>query len=242
MFDSIQAFSRTRDTEHGKGTLNMAQARLETSGALLDWGWRYDLMIWGLDLLLGGKLTRARSQALDLARLQPGDRVLDVGCGTGALAMEAARRVGPSGEVVGIDPAPRQIARARAQAARRNVAVDFRPGVIERLEFGDASFDAALSMWMLHHLPDDLKTLGLAEIARVLKPDGRLVIVDGEHPRHGGRGRLGVGHVGIDQVRELLRQAGFARVDKVADLRLGWLHGLPRASFVLAQRGTSSQR
>ena len=54
--------------------------------------------------------------------------------------------------------------------------------MIEHLPFPDASFDVALSTWMMHHLPDDLKRRGLAEMARVLKPAGRLVVVDATHP------------------------------------------------------------
>src|SRR5262249_44357947 len=147
----------------------------ETSGLLLDLGWRYDLMVAAIDVLTGGRLRALRRHTLDLAELRPGEAVLDVGCGTGTLALEARARVGDTGRVVGVDPAPRQIARARAKAARRGVPVDFELGVIEALPFPDASFDAALSTLMMHHLPDDLKRRGLAEVARVLRPGGRLV-------------------------------------------------------------------
>src|SRR5262249_56703632 len=95
---------------------------------------------------------------------------------------EVQRRVGATGRVVGVDPGPRQIARARAKAARGSVPVDFQLGVIEQLAFPDATFDVALSTLMLHHLPEDLKRRGIAEIARVLKPGGRLIIADFRPP------------------------------------------------------------
>jgi ubiquinone/menaquinone biosynthesis C-methylase UbiE len=183
----------------------------ETSGLLLDLGWRYDLMVGAIDLVTGGRLRALRRKSLDLAELRPGEAVLDVGCGTGTLALEAQARVGDAGRVVGVDPAPKQLARARAKATRRGAPVEFRLGVIEALPFPDASFDAALSTLMMHHLPDDLKRRGLAEIARVLKPGGRLVVVDAEHPGHAGqRGHVGAGSLGIDEIVGLMDSAGFA--------------------------------
>ena len=105
-----------------------------TGGLVMNWGWRYDLVVWLSNLLLRGKLRVLRETALDLARLRQGDAVLDVGCGTGTLALAAKERVGPTGRVVGIDPGPRQIGRARSKAARQGLDIDFRVGVIERLE------------------------------------------------------------------------------------------------------------
>jgi ubiquinone/menaquinone biosynthesis C-methylase UbiE len=80
--------------------------------------------------------------------------------------------------VVGIDPSSEQIARARAKAARGKVPVEFQVGVIEQLAFPDQTFDVVVSTLMMHHLPASLKRQGLVEIARVLKPGGRLVIAD----------------------------------------------------------------
>src|SRR5258708_8877379 len=150
-----------------------------TRGWVMNLGWRYDLLVWFFDtFVLRGKLRKLPQRAADLAQLQPGEAVLDVGCGTGALAMEAYKRVGATGRVCGIDPGPKQIARARSKAERASLPIDFQIGVIEQLAFPDQSFDVVLSTLMMHHLPDDLKRLGLAEMALLLKTKGRLVIVD----------------------------------------------------------------
>lgn len=160
---------------HGHGS----QHAHDTRGRLLDRGWRYDLQVWFIDtFVLHGQVRALRQKVLDLAELRVGQSVLDVGCGTGTLAIEAAARVGTAGRVAGIDPAPRQIARARSKAGRSGLAIDFRFSAIEALPFPDASVDVVTSTLMLHHLPDDLKLQGLFEIRRVLRTGGRLVVCD----------------------------------------------------------------
>ncbi len=125
-----------------------------------------------------------REKTLGYAGLNPGKRVLDVGCGTGVLTRLAAAAVGPSGEVIGIDPSVRMIAIARKKAARLKNGADFRLGIIEQLSFETGYFDVVLSSLMLHHLPPELKRAGLREVYRVLKPGGRLLVVDLDRPGH----------------------------------------------------------
>jgi ubiquinone/menaquinone biosynthesis C-methylase UbiE len=166
-----------------------------------------------------GRRAQLRQRTVALANIQPGERVLEVGCGTGDVALAASASVGPSGAVAGIDPSPEMIAVARAKAARAGRAVDLQVGVIEALAFPDASFDVVLSSLMMHHLPDDLKREGLAEIARVLRPGGRVLIVDVKRPT----GRLGRAMLtlmlhgglqhGVQDLPPLLRAAGFTQID-----------------------------
>ncbi len=110
--------------------------------------------------------------------MQPGESVLDVGCGTGTLAIAAARRVGLSGSVVGIDASPQMVVRARWKAATAGLKPAFQVAVVERLPFADNRFDLVLSTMMLHHLPRATRQECAGEISRVLKTGGRVLGVD----------------------------------------------------------------
>jgi ubiquinone/menaquinone biosynthesis C-methylase UbiE len=203
----------------------------------MNMGWRYDLLVWFFDtFLLRGALRKLPQRTADLARLQPGEVVLDVGCGTGALAMEASRRVGATGRVHGIDPGPKQITRARAKAERAGLPIDFQVGVIEQLAFPDHSFEVVLSTPVMHHLPDDLKRLGLAEMARVLKAGGRLVIVDFKRAEAEPRqpAQLGAGSLGLQDLPALLQEAGFEHLES-GEIAFPRLMGLEGAGFIRAR-------
>ncbi len=187
-----------------------------TGGRLLDRGWRYDVGVWFFDtFLFHGSIGELRRKVLELARLREGAALLDVGCGTGTLAIEAARVAGPAGRVAGVDPAPRQIARARSKAMRSGRPVDFVSGVIEDVPFPDGSFDAVTSTLMLHHLPVDTTARGLAEIRRVLRPGGRLVVAD-FNPDPGTAGPAGSSSgtfVRPQDLPDVLRETGFVDVE-----------------------------
>ncbi len=188
---------------------------VETAGHVLNWGWRYDLMLWWSNLLSGGKWQELERKIIEQARLQSGETVLDVGCGTGRLALAAYARVGVSGRVTGIDPGPKQITRARAKARRAGLPIDFRVGVIEQLAFPAQSFDVVLSTFVMHMLPEDLKQQGLMEIARVLRPGGRLLIIDTRRPEEPSERPVHTGpwNSGIQDQPLLLKNAGFVQIE-----------------------------
>lgn len=110
------------------------------------------------------------SVVADAAGIGPGQRVLDVACGTGVLAFAAADRVGAGGTVVGLDPNPDMLAVAR----RKNSNVDWQNGRAESLPFPDESFDAVVSQFGLMFFEDRLEAI--REMMRVLKPGGRLAV------------------------------------------------------------------
>jgi SAM-dependent methyltransferase len=112
-----------------------------------------------------------------IAPLNPGERVVDVGCGAGIDSLIASAMVGPSGQVIGVDMTPAMLEKARRSAAEIGATnVEFRSGYAEALPVEDAWADVVISNGVLNLFPDKLG--GLQEMARVLKPGGRLQIGD----------------------------------------------------------------
>jgi demethylmenaquinone methyltransferase / 2-methoxy-6-polyprenyl-1,4-benzoquinol methylase len=135
-------------------------------------------------VMTAGLHHRWRTRAADLAAVAPGDRVLDVACGTGDLALELARRVGPDGEVVGCDFSERmlELARAKAQEASRSRPPAPRPPLrfewanALELPYGDGEFAAATVGFGARNFAD--LDRGLRELARVVRPGGRVVVLE----------------------------------------------------------------
>jgi ubiquinone/menaquinone biosynthesis C-methylase UbiE len=177
-------------------------------------------------LLTMGMAPALRRQTAELAEIGQGESVLEVGCGTGEVTLAAKAKTGAAGQVVGLDPSPEMIAVAHDKAQQKGVAIDFEVGVIEAIPFPDDSFDVVLSSLMMHHLPDALKARGLAEIRRVLKPGGRLLIVDFKRPTshfgHVVMTALLHGHLqtGVQDLPAKLAAAGFGHI-RVGNTNIG---------------------
>jgi demethylmenaquinone methyltransferase / 2-methoxy-6-polyprenyl-1,4-benzoquinol methylase len=120
-----------------------------------------------------------RRRAADLAELEPGARALDVATGTGDLALELARRVAPGGEVIGTDFSERMLELARAKAAQTSVRFELANALA--LPYGDDEFDAATVGFGARNFAD--LDRGLAEMARVVRPRGRVVVLEITTPR-----------------------------------------------------------
>jgi arsenite methyltransferase len=121
-------------------------------------------------------VVRQRRETLSALGLQPGERVLDVGCGPGLLMEDMAGQVGPSGQVTGVDVAASMLELARHRCARFGSRVIIDEADATCLPCGDAVFDAGVSTQVYEYVPD--VGSALAELHRVLKPGGRAVIVD----------------------------------------------------------------
>ena len=117
-----------------------------------------------------------RRRAADLANLSPGDRALDVATGTGDLALELTTRVAPGGEVVGVDFSEKMLELARAKAGPRGAHVRFESGNALSLGYADGEFDASTVGFGARNFSD--LDRGLAEMARVVRPGGRVVVLE----------------------------------------------------------------
>ena len=187
----------------------------------------YDTFTW----LLG--VPRVHRRLVELAAIEPGHRVLEIGCGTGNLALRA-QRMHPDAEVVGIDPDPLALERARRKADRAGLPVRWDRGKAGELPYPDESVDRVLSALMFHHLDDAEKKSALAEVRRVLRPGGQLHLVDiaGHHHGRVGRRMLRNEHLrdnAGEGIPNRMREAG------LTDVRTGE-RGRLRTTFYRATR------
>lgn len=167
------------------------------------------------------------SRLVQVAQPQPGERALDVACGTGVVARQVASSVGATGTVVGLDINPHMLAVARTTAGREGLAIDWREGRAEALPFPDSSFGLVLCQFALMFFAD--RGAALAEMRRVLAPGGRIALSvwqgldhhpfyrrlhDVIHQRLGMSGVQDIFALGnIDELRTLLTEAGFHHVE-----------------------------
>lgn len=186
----------------------------------------YDPMV----KLLGGDA--ARRKLLDQAELAAGQRVLDIGCGTGTLAA-LMNRLYPGLEVVGLDPDPQALARAKKKATRAQIAVRLDQGFSDELPYPDVSFDRVFSSFMFHHLEAESRERTVREVRRVLKPGGSFHLADFVHPEGHSHGLSHRIHSNPhfkdnsdDRILSLMAQEGLTRVRKAGNrtMMFGLLH------------------
>lgn len=151
----------------------------ETRGSTLDFFAPY----YDASCRLVGIDQHFRRKTLEIAGLRAGARFLDIGCGTGVLTRLAADIVGPRGEARGVDAAADMLRIAQQEARAVRNSAKFEAAALEDLPFADRDFDVAALSLVLHGLPSDLKRAGLREAWRILRPGGRLVVIDLDRPR-----------------------------------------------------------
>lgn len=199
---------------------------------------------------------------LDLARLQPAERVLDAACGTGVVARAAGSRVGASGTVTGVDLNPGMLDVARALAREAGQAIAWREGNLEALPFADGAFDVVLCQQGLQFCPN--KAAAVSELRRVLREGGRLALSVWRDIRHfpymvaitsaladhvgaeaSQRMRAPCSFGNADALRTLMKQGGFkdvrVRID-VLPMRVGPLEAFLPAQFVASPIARPSKR
>jgi ubiquinone/menaquinone biosynthesis C-methylase UbiE len=172
----------------------------------------HDYLLPFYDLL--SKLTglrRLHRTLIDNAGLSSGQRVLEIGCGTGNLSV-AAKQAVPGIALTAIDPDPLALRRAR----RKSAEIAFEQAYAEQLPYADGSFDRVLSSLMLHHLDDDLKAAALAEVLRVTAPGGSLHIADLTGHGHGVLSHGATRAQIASDLPGMLSAAGFAAVESLS--------------------------
>lgn len=205
------------------------EIRAEWNAVASDWN---DATVWQR---IEAAAQTVNERLADRAGIGPGDRVLDVGTGIGEPAVTAARRVGPSGRVLGIDLAERMIAEGRKRVARLGLPqVELRVADAARLDLPEGSFDAVLSRWTLMLMEDLQDTL--AGLCRLLRPDGRLAVALWGHPH-----RVPLISIAFEAAMPFLGEALPEPPPEDAPRHL-WLAGAPALADVARRAGFRSVR
>ena len=177
----------------------------------------------------------ARRELISCANIKPAQRVLDIGCGTGTLAVKLKRQH-ETVQVIGLDPDPKALWRARLKATGAGVSVQFDQGFADELPYERESFDRVLSSFMFHHLNKQEREKMLKEVLRVLKPGGSFHFVDFivDDVSHRFFDRLFRSHAHMkdnsdERILELMSRTGFTDPVKVKDGKM--LFGLMRTAY-----------
>lgn len=179
-----------------------------SKGILLHDAARYDMLA---RVLTFGREGRFRELMLRPMKLKLGEDMLDVACGTGTLAIAAAKIIGPDGSVIGVDASQEMVDRAQGNARDAGLAVTFFQATAQGLPFEACRFDVVSGTLMLNHLSKPARAAFAREALRVLRPGGRLVLVDFGKPAQ--RSKLPRihrhGHVDMSAVAQVLQEHGF---------------------------------
>ncbi|MEJ2853118.1 MULTISPECIES: class I SAM-dependent methyltransferase [unclassified Saccharothrix] len=195
---------RTRRHGHGRGH---GHGHDDAPGAIR-YAHTYEMLSV---VVFAGRRRRTYSRFVELAGVRAGDRVLDIGCGPGYLTSLAA---GAGGSAVGVDVSEPMVEEARR--LRGSGTCTFEIGHAEALPFEDESFDVIVSALAVHHIPEEHRATAYAEMRRVLKPGGRVLIADFRPPRSGvGRhlvraitGGEMMSHNPVERIAPMMAEAG----------------------------------
>ena len=183
-----------------------------------------------------GRENALREMTVNLAQVKPGDSVLEIGCGTGTLTLAAKRQAGPQGKAFGIDIIPGMIELSQKKATQAKLDVAFQLGSIEGIPFPAEQFDVVICSFMIFHMSEKVREKGISEIYRVLKPQGKLMILDLALPAHPVSRAIAKTFLGfmlnhdLKELIPLMEAAGFTEIE-MAQAKFRVL-GLSLLSFV----------
>jgi len=183
-----------------------------------------------------GREDALRRMTVNLAQVKSGDCVLEIGCATGSLSLAAKRQAGPTGSVFAIDIIPEMIEVSRKKAAQAKLDITFQSGSIEDIPFPDENFDVVMCSFMIFHMSEKVRNKGIYEIYRVLKPSGRLMVLDLALPPNQVSRRILKIFLGfilkhdLKELQPVMDASGFSKIE-ISQAKYRVL-GLPILSFV----------
>lgn len=197
----------------------------------------YDLYMKRITL---GREDALRKMTVNLAQVKQGDCVLEVGCATGSLSLAAKRQVGPAGRVFGIDIIPGMIEVSQKKAVQAELDVTFQLGSIDKIPFPNDNFDVVICSFMIFHMSEKVRNNGIEEIYRVLKPQGKLLVLDlalPPNPVSGSILKLLLGFMlkhDLKELRPIMESSGFSQIE-ISQAKYRVI-GLPILSYARATK------
>lgn len=183
---------------------------------------------------------RARQELISQADVKAGQHILDLGCGTGTFVVLLKRQYA-SAQVVGLDPDPKALRRAKSKVRRAGVSVQLDEGFADELPYKESSFDRVFSSFMFHHLEGEDREKSLKEVLRVLKPGGSFHLLDfvADHASHGFLASLMHSHAQMkdnthEHILQLMNRTGFKNAEKLKEDSM--LFGALRTAYYRASK------
>ena len=193
---------------------------VKSKGRVIDsWANIYDIVNYFVFMIFGGG-NNLRNEIVSMAKLKEVKSVLDVGCGTGSLTLEIVKRLPSGGYVIGIDAGEKMVTLAKNKLHDTKTPIQFLRVSAENIAFKDEVFDCIFNVFLLHHLPMELKMAAFKEMYRVLKKSGELITVDVDKPSNILGKLIGLTRYHVKEIRDnmktpldfLLTEAGFGNI------------------------------
>jgi len=192
---------------------------IKKSRVIDSWANIYDIVNYFVFMIFGGG-DNLRNEIAGMAKLKDAKSVLDIGCGTGNLALEIVKWLPSDGNVVGIDAGEKMVALAKNKLENKQISIQFLRVSAESIPFKNEVFDCIFNVFLLHHLPMELKIAAFNEMYRVLKKGGELVTVDVDKPSNLLGKLIGLSRYHVKEIRDnmkvplclLLTDTGFRNI------------------------------
>jgi ubiquinone/menaquinone biosynthesis C-methylase UbiE len=192
---------------------------IKKSRVIDSWANIYDIVNYFVFMIFGGG-NNLSNEIAEMAQLKEAKSVLDVGCGTGHLSLEIVKRLSSGGRVIGVDAGEKMVTLAKNKLQERQMPIQFLRVSAESVPFKDEVFDCVFNVFLLHHLPMELKIAAFKEMYRVLKKGGELITVDVDKPSTLLGKLIGLSRYHVKEIRDnmrasldlLLTDAGFTNI------------------------------